>query len=293
MKRRLERVLPGVVSADNEESEKQRRVEEEAAEDQPQMYEMLGEEYDADPLTDAAGAAEHDDDAYEIPEGALGNPDLVQAYQVIHELPDIDYACYVMWKVVLYNYHDINGPPVPDATGKCAPDIQHIMSVASQHGRLAFVWSAEAYITKSKIAKAAIELVLGLFIGSSRFYKTNHKMCDIVLPADSVTATSSTTAGETPKRMLMRVQDTDDEGGTTLRKFNVRDSAWAVYSAYWKIHHAADDYIERGNAKGKALDQHELVGMWSRVFTEEAAFREAAALKTALLVLLDTMLVKV
>jgi hypothetical protein len=265
---------------------------------------MLGEEYDneeedgprtvLEPVVESPRPTEEEREAFSIPEGALAKPELTQAYYVVQNLPMLDYVFYILCKTVLYLYHDINGPAVSDGSGHCAPDIQQIISVASQHGRLAFVWSVEALITKSKIVKATLELVLGLFNGSSPFYAANQKVCDLVATATDALKVVAfpLTHKHHSTRVILQITTLGGSGddGVVLRKFNIKKSTLKIYEAYWTLHHPADMYIEQGKTTSKALDQHELIRLWNRVFTVEMSARMGVVLKAALITLLDTML---
>lgn len=216
-----------------------------------------------------------------------------EAFINVLQMPEVDYVLYIKWLTIQMLYADIfkcgfaeNGS---SAGARKIPDIQQISTMASKYGKLPFVWSADAYVTKSKIVGASERVVLEYF-AASKYYKDRSNKFDAIERATAFTTEDLPARVaekyEGPRKGLVLVIP-DQEKPT---RYSVHPKDLAVYKAYWTVLHPADDYKHRVDSlHQKAADPQALIHAWASVFTIKAAKEHAKIYKDALLLLLQSL----
>lgn len=203
-------------------------------------------------------------------------------------MPEVDYVLYIKWLTIQKLYSEIfaGGFGGVSAPQKQVPNIQQITAMATKYGKLPFVWSADAYVTKYKIVQASERVVLDHF-AASKYYKAR------IGKFNALESATTFAVNTLPKHIAAAHGDQrcglafGVPGKPRPVRFAVPKKDVAVYNAYWTALHPADAYKNRVNTlHQKAGDPQALILAWTTVFTIDAAKAQAKVYMDALVVLL-------
>lgn len=199
-----------------------------------------------------------------------------EARNVLDNLPEVDFVLHIQWLVIVSKSSEIRGiePPKEHAL---LNDMSHMMEEATQHGRVDFVESVDAYNTKSKVINSVKELVLRIF-NTSKFAQKRKTILLLTKNAKHIK--------HTPKNEKTTVMTIVDEKQNE-RHFQMSLANYNVYKSFWTVHHPVTEYMDAFQPEqSQVTDPQELILLLTTGFStekgNEAASRHRQALECLL-----------